>query len=252
MLERETLCNGGLLTASHISAANSLLQKKFKLQNGLHDSHYLAVKQEWNSGPQDFVQIIYVKPGHWACLSNKFCVENTVELFDSMHTEPIEEGTILKQACCILKSQNASASNITINVISVTPQEGGTDCGLFAICMAYDLCIGIDPSTQRVLQAKMREHLLYCFENEEISAFPRVKQGFTRKRVLLSLSFSIYCICRGPDIKPMASCDVCMEWFHPSCVSIPDEVFQYEETSWICPKCKSYASFEPTIKTRFT
>ena len=91
MLERDTLCSGGLLTATHISAANSLLRKRFKLQNGLQDSHYLAVKQEWNSAPEDFVQIIFIKPGHWSCLSNRFCTRNVVELFDSMHTEPTEQ-----------------------------------------------------------------------------------------------------------------------------------------------------------------
>ena len=240
MAERDILSNGRLLTATHISAANNLFQKKFPLQNGLQDTHYLALKQKWNSNPQDFVQIIFIEPGHWACLSNKFCAENVVELFDSMYTIPTEGGTILKQACCITRLLNTMHSIITIDVIAVTPQVGGADCGLFAISMAYDLCCDTDPFTQEVVQDKMRKHLLDCFEREEMSSFPKVarKELNSRQRVIKSVSFGIYCICRGPDVKPMASCDVCLEWFHPNCVSIPNDVFEYEDTPWICPNCK--------------
>lgn len=36
----------------------------------------------------------------------------------------------------------------------------------------------------------------------------------------------------------MASCDVCLEWFHPGCVDVPNDVFEFEATVWICPSCK--------------
>ena len=240
MAEREILSNGRLLTANHISAANTLFCKKFPLQNGLQDTHYLATKRKWNSIPQDFVQVIFIAPGHWACLSNKFSVGNEVELFDSMYTIPYEGGTVLKQACCITRSLNRMYSSITINVIGVTPQVGGADCGLFAISMAYDLCCDIDPFTQEVVQDKMRAHLLECFEKEEISSFPKVprKALESRRRVIKSVCFDIYCVCRGPEVKPMASCDVCLEWFHPGCVDVPNDVFEFEATVWICPSCK--------------
>ena len=78
MAEKEVLTSGGLLTANHISAANILLKKQFPLQNGLKDTHYLATKHQWDSSPQDFVQIIFITPGHWACLSNNLVPETVL------------------------------------------------------------------------------------------------------------------------------------------------------------------------------
>lgn len=241
MAEKEVLTSGGLLTANHISAANMLLKTQFPLQNGLKDTHYLAAKNQWDSNPQDFVQIIFITPGHWACLSNKFSTGNSVDLYDSMYTMPCKTGTILKQACCIMRSVSNGQSSITINVIRVTPQVGGADCGLFAISMAHDLCSGVDPFSQRAVQDQMRPHLLQCFEKLEISPFPNVpRKGLhAMNRVIKSVSFKIYCVCRGPSSRPMASCDICLEWFHPSCVTIPEEVFINEDIEWICPSCES-------------
>ena len=59
--EKEVLMSGGLLTANHISAANILLKT---LQNGLKDTQYLAANHQWNSDPQDFMQIIFIATGH--------------------------------------------------------------------------------------------------------------------------------------------------------------------------------------------
>lgn len=237
LAEKEILSSGSLLTAIHISAANSLLQKSFPFQNGLQDSHYLSEKNEWNSNPQDFVQIIFIKPNHWACLSNKFSSGNTFELFDSKHTTPSEDNSIIKQACLIAKS--LMFSSITVNVIDVTRQVGEADCGLFAVSMAIDLCCGTDPFVQQVIQDQMRTHLLDCFEREKISPFPKATMKESNgNRVFKSVSIDLYCVCRGPERTPMASCDVCMNWFHPDCVSIPNDVFEVEEVHWLCPSCK--------------
>lgn len=238
--DKKVLAYGGLLTANHISAANILLKEHFPHQNGLKDSHYLATKNQWDSCPQDFVQIIFVAPGHWACLSNKFSSGNSVDLYDSMYTIPCKTGTILKQACRIMRSLNSGQLGITINVIRVTPQVGGADCGLFAISMAHDLCMGIDPFGRNPVQEQMRPHLLKCFEKQEISSFPNVarKELHSIDRVIKRVSFKIYCVCRGPSGRPMASCDVCLEWFHPGCVTIPEEVFRNESVEWKCPSCK--------------
>ena len=109
-----------------------------------------------------FVQIIFIKHGHWACLSNKFS-DRSIELFDSMHTVPtgVENGSISRQASCIV---NSSRSKLVIDIIGVQKQCGGDDCGLFAISMAFDLCCGIDPFKQMVNRDDMRKHLLSCFD----------------------------------------------------------------------------------------
>ncbi len=241
MADRKILLTGKWLTANHISAANRLLKKMFPSQSGLQDSHYLSVKRDWNDDATDFVQIIYIDPGHWACLSNK-CSGTNIDLFDSMHTVPVEEGTIVRQACCIMKHLNHTSPSITINVIGVQPQYGGSDCGLFAISMALDLCLGLDPFKQKVVQDSMREHLLFCFEEQKMSPFPKVTRKGLEKmtRIVTSVTFGIYCICRGIENMPMVMCDWCNEWFHPSClpVKIPTKFFTNKSLPWKCPSCK--------------
>ena len=90
------------LTANHISAASKLLKSQFPSQNGLQDMSYLLQKSVWNSSPHTFVQIIFVNPNHWACLSNIFSEANTIDLYDSALTIPSVDGSILKQASLIL------------------------------------------------------------------------------------------------------------------------------------------------------
>ena len=230
--------HGQWLTANHIQAANKLLQKAFPHQNGLQDTHHLSEKQVWNSNPEKFVQIIFIKHGHWACLSNKFSDES-IELFDSMHTVPteVEHGSISRQASCILKSLKPK---IVIHVIGVQKQYGGDDCGLFAISMAFDLCCGIDPFTQIVNQDQMRDHLLSCFEEEVITPFPKVprKNIAKMKRIIKSVSFKLFCVCRGPEYGLMVQCNHCQEWFHPVCVHIPNEVLLNENLPWLCYSCE--------------
>ena len=66
-------------------------------------------------------------------MSNKLSSEDSVDLFDSLHTVPEDDGTILPQVCNILHTPEPS---VTTNVVNVGLQEGGKDCGLFAIAMA--------------------------------------------------------------------------------------------------------------------
>lgn len=111
------------------------------------------------SNADGFIQVLHVSQGHWACLSNKFSSGGNVDLFDSLHTVPKESGTIFSQACNILRTQYPS---ITINVVNVGLQEGGTDCGLYAMAMAYDLCIGVDPISKKYTQGEMRSHFTHA------------------------------------------------------------------------------------------
>ena len=229
---------GQWLTANHIQAANKLLQNAFPHQNGLQDTHHLSDKGVWNSSPECFVQIIFIKHGHWAYLSNKFS-DKSIELFDSMHTVPtgVENGSISRQASCIVKS---SKSKLVIDIIGVQKQYGGEDCGLFAISMAFDLCCGIDPFKQMVNQDDMRKLLLSCFEEEVMTTFPKVprKNITNMKRVIKSVSFKLFCVCRGQEYGLMVACSHCHKWFHPVCVNIPSEVLLHEDLPWLCSSCE--------------
>ena len=52
-------------------------------------------------------------------------------------------------------------------------QQGGVDCGLFAIAYAVDIANGEDPASFVYDQGTMRHHLLTCLESFTISPFPK-------------------------------------------------------------------------------
>ena len=102
-----------------MSAANCLLRAQFLTQKGLQDTCVLKQSGRWSSAPDGFIQILYVSSSHWACVSNKFSFPGSVDLFDSMHTVPAEDGTILMQVCSILRTPMPT---VTINVVNVGRQ----------------------------------------------------------------------------------------------------------------------------------
>ncbi len=108
MLDQEQLVNGENLTANHISACQRLLKQAYPNQHGLQDPCKLSLKH-WHDGPVSFVQVVFADPNHWVCISNKFSKRsNTVDLYDSMHTAPDEDSSLVKQVCVILRAQESS------------------------------------------------------------------------------------------------------------------------------------------------
>ena len=92
--------------------------------------------------PEQFVQVIFMEPSHWACLTNIFtsstcnsCTQ-AVNLFDFLHTCPDEQGiSIVRSNLVPFLSPNGPT--IALNVINVQIQDGGTsDCALFTLAMA--------------------------------------------------------------------------------------------------------------------
>ena len=107
-------------------------------------------------------------------------------------------------------------------------QSGGSDCGLFAIANATELCFGLQPSHAVYDQLCMREHLINCFSHHKLLPFP--KQTVETKPTLLSTTeVKVYCICtRLPEDnrQKMARCVGCFEWFHQKCLNVPASVFR--------------------------
>ena len=219
--DEQTLSNGEWLSANHISAANSLMKRQFPSQNGLQDTCALKQNGVWSSCADNFVQVIHVSPGHWACLSNKFSSAGQVDLYDSLHTRQKEDGTMVPQACLILRCLEPK---VTIRVVNVGLQQGYDDCVLFAVAMAYDLCSGIDLATKLYVQDQMRSHLHSCFTNKQLKPFPSCNTDIT-SRVIYNFTIDVYCTCRMPQrSKWMVCCDGCSEWYHEGCVTVPQEI----------------------------
>ena len=201
------MLTNGELTADHISGGHVLLRKLHPQQEGLNDTSYLRDKLVWKSKPVNFVQIIHVGGNHWACLSNKFCTpENEVELFDSFHSLHGADYTVLEQT---------TAKDIRISIVNVQQQSGSTQCGLYALAFAADLCEDRDPFSRVYYESRFRSHLLKSFVSEEIAPFPsRGRKSVSEERLIEVCVTGVFCVCRFPEKLPMACCDSCSEWYH--------------------------------------
>ena len=233
--DKHVLQNNRWLNANHISAANKLMLKAFPHQNGLQDTHYLAKKMSWLSIPKDFVQIVHVGDFHWACLSNKLCEgSNVVELYDSMHMEPGD--TVREQVSTIM---NCEADAVILRVMNIRHQWSGQACGLYAIAVAVDLCLGNDPCFSLYDEENMRSHLELCFRKQRIAQFPQQFRDISQ-RVLKEVCVPVYCICRYPDCTTcfgdMVCCDMCDQWFHENCLCIQD-IKALKKSKWFCFRC---------------
>lgn len=196
--------------------------------------YFEAERHIWMSDSDGFVQIVHIS-GHWACLSNTFSPAGTVELFDSLHTLPKEGSTIIPQACSILHTPEPS---LTINV---GRQKGGSDCGLYAIAMAYDLCAGADPVYKKYVQSEMRSHLHNCINTKQLKPFSSTDREVT-KRTIVNVKVELHCKCRMPeDSKWMVCCHQCNIWYHEECVPVLPEVRndKNDEVPWQCPGCET-------------
>ena len=244
-LDQRILKEGRPLTANHMHGANLLLKKSFPEHNGLCDTSYLSERLEWKSVPRSFVQIIHVNGNHWACLTNKFChSESDVELYDSLHTDPAND-SILEQAAAILKS--TYCKEMCIKVINVQTQKGVSECGAFAIAMAYDLCNHLDPFQRAYDQSKLRLNIEKVFVRRSFCGIffskpQRSNSKLLPERIVKALNVELHCVCRLPELLEsrygdMACCDACKNWFHADCLAIPVEIFSDPTMQWFCTNC---------------
>ena len=142
---------------------------------------------------------------HWVTIASSS--PTTVQFYDSLY--PLMSSHAALQIAAI-----TSCSESTIKIIQYKTQfqKGGSDCGLFAIAYALDLCLGTEPAGIRYDQSQLRPHLLKCLSNECLTPFPST----TCKEVVLKEgSIDVFCTCRLPEVESekMAQCDSCNEWF---------------------------------------
>ena len=116
-----------------------LLKRDFAFVDGLGDpaiNGSLVVP-----ATSDFTQIINTG-GHWVCLSTISTTPSpgTVKIFHSMYCNA--NSTSIEHACRMLMYPG---EKVTIVNEKVQRQVGGSDCGLFSLAFATDLCHGIAP-----------------------------------------------------------------------------------------------------------
>ena len=84
----------------------------------------------------------------------------------------------------------------------------------------------------------MRSHLHLCLTEGSFKDFPtrRIERKITK--VSATFIYSIYCLCRMPEIGEMIKCDACKELYHMDlCMNVPDVVRDNKAAHWYCNSC---------------
>ena len=225
------------LSDSEIHAGQMLLKRDYPFMDGLCDP---AIKGSLVvPATSEFIQIINTG-NHWVCLSTISTTSSpdTVKIFDSLYQNT--NSTAVEHACRMLMYPG---DKVTFINEKVQRQVGGSDCGLFSLAFATDLCHGIDPTNQNYNQGSMRQHYVNCIENGAMSPFPKTEKRVPRHLGSIKSSVAIYCVCRLPyDREEYVQCSngKCKKWYHPTCVKIPAWAIN-SNRKWRCNKCKDDA-----------
>ena len=233
--ERELVVSrSGWLNDNIISAAQLLMLQHFPHMSGLQPPT-LQQTQSFDVHRGEFVQILHVHNSHWCVVSNIGCSDGVVNYYDSLypsvssHTMRIIAGLIF-----------SSASDLVVRIMDVGKQSNSSDCGVFAIAFAFDICSGEDPCSVRFDHKLIRQHLAKCLENCRLSRFPTL--GKRKSSHIQHIQREeLHCSCRLPE-EPgdeMAECDSCKVWYHRHCMDIPSEVFNNTDVPWKCKRCES-------------
>lgn len=175
----------GQLTDQHIDHANQLLRMQFTNVQGL-ETPLLALSSRGFSVPAPStptVQIHHVG-NHWVT-SYRAALTDVALVFDSLQQydgqgKPVLDASLIQQ----LRQMYGDGQSLSVGCCSVSQQNNGTDCGIFAIGYATDLCLGLDPCCREYNVTRMRCHLMDCFRRNIMSAFPLVGLRFRNVTVV--------------------------------------------------------------------
>ncbi len=149
----------------------------------------------------------------------------------------LNQATILQLAKLYSRVIPPSQSFLNIETLAVQQQTGSSDCGVFAIANAVDICMGTNPENVRYDQGKIRAHLEDCFIKKSLCPFPRCSTAEPLPRPTRTVhKIRLYCVCKMPEEydEKMISCDTCRKWFHVSCVLSKVQLPDF----WECNGCQ--------------
>ncbi len=119
-----------------------------------------------------FVQIINVSNNHWCVVSTVGCDSGVVNVYDSLRKKRLPKKTVRLIASLLF----SAASTLAMRTMDVARQSNGSDCGVLAIAYAFDICSGLDLCSVSFDSNNIRQHLLTCLEQCQLSRFPVLQE----------------------------------------------------------------------------
>ena len=128
-------------------------------------------------------------------LNTIFCISGVVKVDDSLCRKP--NNVTIEHACRMILHTGPEA---TFVYEKVQKQLGSSDCGLFALAFATDLCHGLDPAKQSYNQEMMCRHFVSCLEKGKMTPFPNTAKRVPFHLAMQKTKVPIFCICRLPYV----------------------------------------------------
>lgn len=143
-----------------INLAQQLLKTQFPSVNGLWST---LLQTKSNTEPfNNQLQIIHSSGDHWIVASTG-CKDAGVLVYEYVYN------SVNKASTDIIGNLFPSTA---VSMADCQKQEGGTDCGNFAIAYATAIAHGVDPYSLQLKQAAMCNHLVKCFKQNTSTFFP--------------------------------------------------------------------------------
>ena len=231
-----------------INFSQGLLRRQFPDINGFQNCGYVPVKKNdtWKYGLKmkqvsaPCAQVHHTGNDHWLV---SFQDESPCDIYvaDSMNNGSSELSTCVDMQFL----QMYGRKKLNVSILKVQQQSNNVDCGIFAIAFCTEFCY---TGRKGVLQAefdrlKMRDHLLNCLENMELTPFPKLKRKLRLKKQaeqIFNYSISADCaaMCDYPNsFNDMVQCDTkdCQKWYHYTCAGLNSPT---DSLLWVCKECR--------------
>ena len=130
----------------------------------------------------------------------------------------------------------ADSDGLLVSVVALQQQSPRTfNYGPLCIAAAYHAAKGDYLAEITFDESKLYQHLVNCFEREQLVPFPLAPPEKTVRRAKQqNILIEINCTCGRPDtFDDMVACDGCNHWFHLSCVDMEDA----PQGDWFCTDC---------------
>ena len=115
---------------------------------------------------------------------------------------------------------------ITVKVPCIEQQNSGHDSGVFAIVNMLEFVVNCYHGLRQGLlcfpfiPTDMQKHLVKCFAEKSIQAFPKKKLKVDKQIIIYSVKLDLLCCCSVPGIQgfgPWIVFDVCDKWYLQAC-----------------------------------
>lgn len=167
--DEEKIIMGEKLTDLEIDFAQRILKAQFPQINGLQ-STLLQAKPHITAGQvnENKIQIIFCNNReHWIVATTVSANIGEVKVYDSVFSYLDKESLRT-----VMNLFSTGSIKPKVRLSPSQKQKGLNDCGVFAICYAVAIALGLNPSKLRLQQEQLRAHLVNCFNKEMFAPFP--------------------------------------------------------------------------------